>query len=82
MYECSVWIQFRERLLGYRKFNSWLNGCSKNLWASGLLQHATFLFKKASSTNAAEYAPIAKALYTLKADHDEVEEKFELAYFM
>ena len=64
-------------------------GRSKNLRASSFKDHAAtdmharamLLFKKQSSSDVTEYAPIAKALHTLDADAEsKIKRKFDIAF--
>ena len=89
MLKCCVCAEFNEKLRGMRNYNPAFVVGSKNLRASSYKDHAAtdmhkramLLFKKQSSADVTEYAPIAKALYKLDADTElKVKRKFDIAY--
>ena len=87
--KCSVCIQFQDKLCGMCNYSAAFIGRSKNLRASSFKDHAAtdmharamLLFKKQSSSDVTEYAPIAKALHTLDADAEsKIKRKFDIAF--
>ena len=89
--KCCVCAEFNEKLRGMRNYNPAFVVGSKNLTASSYKDHATtdmhkramLLFKKQSSADVIEYAPITKALYKLDADAElKVKRKFDIAYLI
>ena len=89
--KCCVCAEFNEKLRGLRNYNPAFVVGSKNLRASSYKDHAAtdmhkramLLFKKQSSADVTEYAPIAKALYKLDTDAElKVKRKFDIAYLI
>ena len=81
--KCCVCAEFNEKFQGMHS--------SKNLQASSYKDHAAtdmhkramLLFKKQSSTDVTENAPIAKALYNFDTDAElKVKRKFDIAYMI
>ena len=69
--KCSICIQFQEKLLSQKNYNSAFISGPKNLWTSSFMdhtdnwmhKHAMILYKKSQAgEDAAAYAPITKAL--------------------
>ena len=86
---CSVCTQFKEKLRGMCNYNpAYIDG-SKNLHALSFKDHAAsdmharamLLLKKAQSTDARDYAPIAKALHTMDSSMEQqMKTKFDIAF--
>lgn len=86
--KCSVCIKFEKKLQSTRNYNAAFIVGSTNLRTSSFKDHAAtdmhkcamLLHKKSISSDATEYAPIAKALSTLDSETEaKVKRKFEIA---